>query len=146
MRAFAVLAMLILASCAHKNAAVVPAPPATAKPIDLTGAPFTLNAMLFKGKDIPLPETRRPTMQFSGTNRVSGLAGVNRYSGEVTITGSEGITFGPVAATKMAGPSDAMALETNFLGLLATVTRFDYREGKLLLTGADRSSALVLTR
>ncbi len=52
------------------------------------------------------------TMEFVG-NRVSGSAGVNRYSGSY-VDGN----FGPVTATMMAGPSDLMEQESRFLDLL----------------------------
>jgi putative lipoprotein len=115
-----------------------------AKPPDVSGTPFTLTAITVKGKEIPLPSTRIPTMQFPEANRVSGLAGVNRYSGEVTFSTNGGIAFGPMITTKMAGPPEAMALESNFLDALSLVTRADLSGGKLKLISADGKTRLDL--
>jgi heat shock protein HslJ len=146
MRLLATIAVLILASCTSTKIQKVPPPPVAAKPPDLAGAAFTLSAITVRGKEIPLPATRRPTMQFTETNRVSGLAGVNRYSGEATLTGNDGIAFGPMIATKMAGPPDAMLLESNFLDALGSVARIEYRAGILKLSTADGATRLELTR
>ena len=85
-------------------------------------------------------------MQFTETDRVSGMAGINRYSGGVSLSATGGVTFGPMIATKMAGPSDAMELEAGFLDALSTVTRMEYQAGKLKLTTADGATRLEFVR
>ena len=146
MRVFAALAVLTMMSCASTKVQKVPTPPPAAKQSDLAGAPFTLSAITVNGKEIPLPATRRPTMQFTETDRVSGMAGINRYSGGVSLSGTEGLTFGPMITTKMAGPSDAMALEAGFLDAISTVTRMEYQAGKLKLATADGATRLEFIR
>jgi len=137
----------MLAACTHNDTAKAPPPPpAPAKPIDLTGAPFTLSAIAVDGKEIPLPGTRRPTMQFAEGNRVSGLAGVNRYSTQATITGQDGVSFGPAISTKMAGPPEAMALEAGFFNALGAITRFRTEGPNLKLSNADGTTRLEFTR
>ena len=98
-------------------------------------------------QNIALPATRRPTIQFGEKNRVSGLAGVNRYTVEGAVSGKDGLSWsGPAAATKMAGPPEAMALEDSFLQALQTVTRIELRNGQLRLTSADGTTRMELTR
>ena len=52
------------------------------------------------------------TMEFVG-DRVSGSAGVNRYSASI-VDGN----LGPIASTMMAGPTELMEQESRFLALL----------------------------
>ena len=86
-------------------------------------------------------------MQFGEKNLVSGLAGVNRYTAEATVSGKDGISWiGQAAATKMAGPPEAMAVEDSFLQALQAVTRIELRGGKLKLASADGATRLELTR
>ena len=146
MRVFAALAVLTMMSCASTKTQKVSNPAPAAKQSDLAGAPFTLSAITVKGKEVPLPATRRPTMQFTETDRVSGMAGINRYSGGVSLSATGGVTFGPMIATKMAGPSDAMELEAGFLDALSTVTRMEYQAGKLKLATADGATRLARVR
>lgn len=51
------------------------------------------------------------TVEVSDDGRVSGNAGINRFSGSL---GAEGM-FGPMATTRRAGPHDLMAQEQIFL-------------------------------
>ena len=68
---------------------------------------------------------RPPTLRIEPEGRASGFAGVNRYFADVTF-GSvtvppEPLRFGPVGATRMAGPPERMALEEAFTSMLGTV-------------------------
>jgi len=149
MRVFAALLVLVLVSCAPKNMAkAAPAAPLPAiKWSDLAGAPFTLTSMTVKGKEIPLPATRRPTMQFDEKSRVSGLGGVNRYTTEGAVSGKEGISWtGSPISTKMAGPPEAMAVEDNFFQALQAVSLIELQGGKLKLASADGATRLELAR
>lgn len=67
--------------------------------------------------------------------RLAGSSGCNRYfaaarSGE--IPGE--IALGPVVATRKACPEPEMAVETRFLALLESVTRFSFLAGRLALS------------
>ena len=74
-------------------------------------------------------ERRRPTLRFDPKEpRVSGLGGVNRYGGRYTIEGPA-LTFGPLMATKMAGPPEQNALETRFLWVLEATTSWRLAKG-----------------
>ena len=59
-----------------------------------------------------------PEIEF-GAERVSGSTGVNRFSGEVRT--EQGLFFGPLVTTRMAGAPRAMEVERDFLAALARV-------------------------
>ena len=86
-------------------------------------------------------------MQFDEKNRVSGLAGVNRYTTEAAVSGEDGISWiGQAVSTKMAGPPEAMAVEDAFLQALQAVSRIEMQNGKLKLASADGATRLELAR
>jgi heat shock protein HslJ len=149
MRVFATFLVLVLASCAPKNTSKAPSGAlfSSIKWTDLTGAPFILTSLTLKMKEIQLPATRKATMQFFDTNRVGGNAGVNRYTVEATVSGKDSIawTSSPIT-TRMAGPPEAMSMESDFLQALEAVTRIELEGGTLKLASADGSVRLALTR
>lgn len=79
--------------------------------------------------------TPPPTLQFVDGN-VSGFGGVNQMGGTYNQT-DRSLTFGPLRATRRAGPPDAMQLEARFTQTLARVDRFDVRDGALLLLSGN---------
>ena len=81
------------------------------------------------------------SMEIAGTN-VSGNAGVNSYHGTITIEDGK-VTFGPMATTKMAGPENMMAQETEFLAALQNATAYTIANG--VLTFTDASGNVLLT-
>ena len=69
--------------------------------------------------------------------RVTGSGGVNRFTGSFALSEGE-LRFGPLAATRMAGPEEAMQREQAFLDALARVTSYELDDRRLtLLTGGD---------
>lgn len=69
-----------------------------------------------------------------GNGRITGTA-CNRFSGGVTLTG-EGLSFGPMIATRMACPAPQMQAETAAFTAFASTTGFDIDDsGRLILTG-----------
>lgn len=68
---------------------------------------------------------RPPTLLIGADGRASGFAGVNRYFADATlgntITAVTPLRFGPVGATRMAGPPERMALEDAFVAMLGSV-------------------------
>lgn len=79
------------------------------------------------------------TLTVSPEGQVSGQAGCNRYTGGVELTG-EGLTFGPLASTRMMCPEALMVQEARYFELLSTVDRFDIDEtGALVLYGLDEA-------
>jgi heat shock protein HslJ/membrane-bound inhibitor of C-type lysozyme len=84
--------------------------------------------------------TSRITVSFEPDGRISGHASCNRYSGEYTLTG-EGLRIGmSVSSTRTACPPPLLAQEAAFLGLLASVERFELRpDGALILHAGQRT-------
>jgi len=67
-------------------------------------------------------ESKLPSLTLdAATSQVSGMAGVNRFSGGYQQQGAA-LTFGPMKVTRMAGPENAMKLENEFLAALGRVT------------------------
>lgn len=78
----------------------------------------------------------RYAMQFT-TDRMSGQAGCNRFSGGYTLAG-ETLTAGALAMTRMACPGPAMQHEQRASRILSGPVRITYPDGDtLVLTGAD---------
>ncbi len=69
-------------------------------------------------------------------NGVSGFAGVNRFQGSYKLEG-ESLTFGPLAATRMAGPPELMQLESSFLQMMAEVRAYR-QDSQLTLYGQGK--------
>jgi heat shock protein HslJ len=77
------------------------------------------------------------TMTFSDAGAVSGSGGCNRFTSIYRITG-EGMSFGPIGATRMACPGPAMDQEMRFFAALEQVRAFDIAEdGSLVLIGPE---------
>ncbi len=74
----------------------------------------------------------------------SGQSGCNRYTGTMALTG-EGLTFGPLAGTRMMCAAPVMTVEAAYLAALARVTRFDITDdgGLILLAGEDEVARLA---
>lgn len=67
-----------------------------------------------------------PTLRIAAGGRASGFAGVNRFGSDAAIgsarrASSVPLRFGPVVATRMAGPPERMAIERAFTEMLAEV-------------------------
>lgn len=79
------------------------------------------------------------TLNFETTN-FYGKAAINNYFGNFTQHGKDGISFGAVASTKMAGPAEMMNLETKFLDLLEKATSFsvDSSGNLVLVSGSEK--------
>lgn len=92
------------------------------------------------GRSVALID-RPPTLLIGADGRASGFAGVNRYFAEAkvgnTITAVTPYRFGPVGATRMAGPPENMAIEHTYTTMLETV-RF------AVVTGESRGPMLTL--
>lgn len=149
MRFLAPFLALFLASCTHKivQKDVVLAPVSALKPADLAGEAFTLASLRVQMKEISLPEARRPTIQFGEAGRVSGLAGVNRYSGTGELSAAGDLTWkGDMVLTRMAGPPEAMALEASFLAGLREINKAVLERGILRLTSADGGTKMEFRR
>ncbi|MBL9139524.1 MAG: META domain-containing protein [Verrucomicrobiales bacterium] len=123
----AAAAALLLSGCAsHEGATSTPAKrkytPATAEAL----APFRdvdlhLERLVSAGQSIPLPAATPITIRLGAGGRIAGKSSVNRFFGTYQME-PDGTLKWPNAAlglTRMAGPQDAMDLESKFTSSLA---------------------------
>lgn len=148
MRLLSVITAALLVSCAPKADLKANPQPASGPSWDqLKGAPFQLESMRVNKEGVKLPVKPRPTVQFADANRVSGHAGVNRYSRTAEIGAGGTIRWtGAAISTRMAGPPELMELENKFLGALTETSRISLTGSTLTLRSADNSAELVLKR
>lgn len=105
-------------------------------PADLLSGDWTATTL----NGAPLPADAEVTLSFAD-GRIAGKSACNRYSGPATLTG-EGLTLGPLAATKMACLAALMETEQATFAAFSRVTTFDITaEGALILT--DGSTPLL---
>lgn len=79
-----------------------------------------------------------------GKGEVTGNGGVNGYSAPYDAPGGNALTFGPVTATRMAGPEPAMTQESRFFEALAKTKHFEFNGEKLILTSNNNDTIAVL--
>ncbi len=128
-----------------RHAALRLTPVATAGPgarpaADLVGR-WTLEAI--GGEDAPAG--RPATLEFRADGRAGGHGGCNRFSGPYTAERSS-LRFGALAATRMACPPPAMALEARYFAALQQTRAFRLERGFLHLHGADGAPLARLRR
>jgi heat shock protein HslJ len=78
--------------------------------------------------------------------QASGSGGVNSFSGTYQASADSKISFGPLAATAMAGPPAAMDQESKYFAALAKVQRYDFNQGNLVLGDAGNNTLLVFVK
>jgi heat shock protein HslJ len=77
------------------------------------------------------------TLRFDADGGASGRGGCNSYGGSYTLTG-DALSFGPIAATRMACEPALMDQEQRYFDTLAKVTRYAVADdGALLLTTGE---------
>ena len=96
------------ATTTDTNASAAPAA-TTIMVTDLVGKEYALTNM-YEGKEV--------TIAFPETNMVGGKSAVNNYFSEFSLNGDK-ITFNALGSTKMAGPEEDMAVETEYLQILS---------------------------
>ncbi len=105
------------------------------------GPEWTMRSMATDGGLVEAISDVTPTLRLDG-GRASGTAGCNRYTATYTLAGS-GLSFGPIAATKMFCAGDGvMEQEDRYLSLLSTVDGWSIEQGRLILD-ADGTPTLV---
>jgi heat shock protein HslJ len=87
----------------------------------------------------------RPMLSFDGAGHVSGQASCNRYSAAVTVTG-QAITFGTIAATRMACGDSIDAQESTYFAQLGKATRLAVEGDVMKIYAADGSALLQFLR
>ena len=75
---------------------------------------------------------------------VSGNGGVNSFGGSYETPGDNALTFGPIAATRMAGPPEAMEQETKFFEALENTEHFEFNEDKLVLSDQGNNVTVIM--
>jgi heat shock protein HslJ len=95
--------------------------------------------------DQPIEEGTQPTLQFGQPGQVSGSGSCNRFSGAVTLSG-ESISFGPLAATKMACADSINAQETQYFYALSTAQRFVLQGNSLQIYTSAMERPLLFVR
>lgn len=94
---------------------------------------------------VALPADAGVTLTFAD-GRIAGRAACNRFSGGVVLTG-EGLSFGPLVATRMACAPALMERERAVFAALDGIAGFDIDEaGHLSLMGADGTVRLRARR
>ncbi|MGB7962348.1 MAG: META domain-containing protein [Propionicimonas sp.] len=76
--------------------------------------------------------------------KATGNGGVNSFSGTYEASKAGEVSFGPIAATKMAGPSNAMAQESAFFAALEETTGFEINGGNLVLSDLGNNTLVIL--
>ena len=84
----------------------------------------------------PAHEEVRSTINFDDEGLAFGEAGCNTFRGAYELEG-DGISFGPMASTRMFCEDPRQEQEDRYLAALATVTRYEIAGGELRLLPAD---------
>jgi heat shock protein HslJ len=93
-------------------------------------------AIELAGTPVPLtPAERQPSLEFVAGGRVAGSDGCNRVRATYRLDG-ERLSFGPVAATRMACPGLESVI-ARFEAALRGTVRFELAGGRLRLFGRD---------
>jgi len=125
------LISIALAGCKH---GVAPGKPAAAA--DITKGVWTLAAIQRPGGAETAVAPEPPyTIQFNADNRIAGQAHCNRHMGKYELGAPGNITITAGAATLMMCIGESIADE--FLKTLGTVTSYETREGKLILSSSS---------
>jgi len=89
--------------------------------------------------DVPI------TLQFGADGRASGRGGCNGYGGPYTLAG-DALSFGPLAATKMACAPEAMDQEQRYFDALAKVKRYAVADDGALLLVTEEGKEIRFRR
>ena len=103
---------------------------------ELEGVPWVLVA----GIDVEGWAAFAPSATLDG-QRISGSTGCNRFTAAYALDGAA-LAVGPVAATRMACPPPAEAVERAYAGALERVAGWRVEEGELVLLAADGGELL----
>jgi heat shock protein HslJ len=123
---------LLLPACAqttHDHAGAPGSTHAAAPAPTITGSEWRCSRL---GNVTP-PADCMPTFMLGTDGKASGFAGVNRWFGTCTANGAS-LAFGPLVATRMAGPPAKMELEQQYLRVIATATQWTIADGTLRLS------------
>ncbi|MCC6232229.1 MAG: META domain-containing protein [Verrucomicrobiales bacterium] len=125
--------------------------PATLESLSpIRGVDLRLTKFQLAGKAVAMPSATPTTLKLGDGGRIAGKAPVNRYFGamQLAVDGSGRLTW-PNAAlgmTRLAGPPEAMALESTFVRGLTSTTKLLVGESGMRLENPDASTVLEFSR
>ena len=119
-------------NAADTNVSIAPAAAGTIMVTDLVGKEYALTNM-YEGKEV--------TIAFPETNMVGGKSAVNNYFSEFSLNGDK-ITFNALGSTKMAGPEEDMAVETEYLQILNGADTISLNGDVLTITTASGTNLI----
>jgi heat shock protein HslJ len=90
-------------------------------------------------------DVARTDAEFTAKGRFASTIGCNRIAGMPAISGSQ-LTFGPMAATRMACPPPVDQVERAYLEALRNVRSFKATGATLIFLGEDGEPLLTLER
>ena len=124
----------------------MPVPMTTPLPQALAGTAWQVVALprfsLAPGTSLSLASL---TLRFEEPARAAGNSGVNRFSAQVNADASQ-LRFVSPISTRMAGPPELMALESEFLVRLQAVSAWKIDGNRLRLSDAAGLELIVLER
>jgi len=124
----------------------MPIPMTTPLPQALAGSAWQVVALprfsLAPGTSLSLASL---TLRFEEPARAAGNSGVNRYSAQANADASQ-LRFVSPISTRMAGPPELMALESEFLARLQAVAAWKIDGHRLRLSDAAGLELIVLER
>lgn len=94
---------------------------------------------------IPAAAGVETTLKFGNDGQMSGSMGCNSFSGDYKVTGDK-IEFGSIVSTMMACDEPRMSQESAAFQVLNGSTSFEINGDSLTISGADNTSAIILTR
>ena len=89
-----------------------------------------------------VPDGVEPLLRFGAEGSLTGSGGCNRFTAAYAIEG-EGLSIGPLAATRMACPEPAMTVEGQLFAAMAAVRGFARDRTDLVLSD-EAGAGLVL--
>ncbi len=112
----------------------------TAAHLALTGSVWTLDLSSLSGTESGWEKPAKEITLNLTAKRYNGVAGVNRYFGEVQFdTAARTIKFGGAGVTRMAGPG--LQYETAYLKMLSAVTSYQINGNILTLLANEKPVA-----
>ncbi len=95
----------------------------------------------------PVPAGVEALLQFGDEGRLSGSGGCNRFTGTFEVVdGSEAITIGPLAATRMFCAGPGMEVENSLFAAFGQVRAYDRDGTRLVLSDADGTPLVALVQ
>ena len=113
----------------------------------ITGIEWQLTKMTLDNKSIDLVANSKTTFTCANDGRVSGLATLNRYSGNLKLLPDGEVIWNKAfIMTRMAGPPELMQQDANFTQALMQTSRMFLDDSKLALRSRDNSTILEFER